>query len=61
MKVFRLISLLAPAIIVGGPAYGHVTGLEHPAGLFHPILGVDHLLIVLGLAVALGLLVAWRR
>ena len=61
MKILRLISLLLPALIITGPVYGHVTGVEHPAGPFHPILGVDHILIVFAIVAAVGLLVAWRR
>jgi hydrogenase/urease accessory protein HupE len=52
---------LAVALIAAVPAFGHVTGVEHPAGPFHPILGVDHVLIFLAIAAVVGLFVAWRR
>ena len=61
MKNARLIGLLIPAMIAAGPAFAHVTGVEHPAGPLHPILGVDHVLIFLAIAAAIGLFVAWRR
>ncbi|MCZ6839829.1 MAG: hypothetical protein O7G13_11200 [Alphaproteobacteria bacterium] len=60
MKILQLISLLVPALMIAGPVYGHVTGIEHPAGPFHSILGIDHILIVLAIAAALGI-VAYRR
>ncbi len=60
MKILQLISLLVPALMIAGPVYGHVTGIEHPAGPFHSILGIDHILIVLAIAAALGI-VAYRQ
>ena len=60
MKILQLTSLLVPALMIAGPVYGHVTGIEHSAGPFHTILGIDHILIVLAIAAALGI-VAYRQ
>ncbi len=61
MTKLRLIGVFLASMVIGGPVYGHVTGVEHDAGPFHPILGVDHMLIVLAIAAAIGILVVWRR
>lgn len=61
MKILRQIGLLLPAMVAAGPAFGHVTGVDHPAGPLHPILGVDHILMFLAVAAVIGILVAWRR
>jgi len=60
MQKFFAAAVTFAATIATGPAFAHVTGIEHAAGAGHPVFGLDHLLVLLAVGgVVAG--IAWYR